>query len=163
MYNILLKRNAILVLEREEGGFMRCLKCNKKIEKGDTDSFEKSNVCLQCYMEGELEVSCEVCKRKFSISEINLFMRHYVCSDCSIEDLWDTVEVTCEKCGIRVKLRDACEYRGKHACRNCGLKILRGEFDDDVEEVTGKPITTRIMKWLGFGKAASSEENRPSV
>jgi hypothetical protein len=141
---------------------VRCLKCNKKIEQGDTDSFEKSNVCLQCYMDGKLEVSCEVCGRTCSISDINLFMRHYVCSDCSIEDLWDKVQVTCEKCKKVVKLRDACEYRGRHACRTCGLKIIRGEFDDDGE--TGdKPITTRIMKWLGFGKTGTTDQNRPSL
>jgi len=129
---------------------VRCRKCDKKLDALDTDSqfFKQAGVCIQCGMEGSLEVACEVCGKVCYIGDVTIFMRHYVCNECRIEDLLNTVEVECEKCGKIVKLINACEYRGKHACRECGLKMLRGE--NTGEEGIEAQSTARFMKWLGL-------------
>jgi DNA-directed RNA polymerase subunit RPC12/RpoP len=127
---------------------VRCAKCGKKITETDTRFFDKSGVCMQCSLEDELEIACEVCRKNCSITEVTLFMRHYVCSECTIEDLLDVVHVTCEKCGAEVKLLNACEYRGKHACRECGLKMLAGEETPEAKKE--EAATMRFLKWLGL-------------
>ena len=116
----------------------------------DTDSqfFKQAGVCVQCGIEGTLEVECEVCGQTCNIIDVTIFMRHYVCHDCKIEDLLNTVQVTCGKCGKTVKLLKACEYRGKHACRECGLKMLRGEAPA-IENIEAKS-SARFLKWLGL-------------
>ena len=117
---------------------MRCKKCNKKITGSDAGFFDKSGVCMQCCMEDQLEVVCEVCGKVCSITEVALFMRHYICEDCRVEDLLENVKVVCVKCGVEVKLLNACEFSGKHACRECGIKMLtHGNAPVQKEEKTG--------------------------
>lgn len=129
---------------------MRCKKCYKQLDAVDTDSqfFKQAGVCVDCGMEGSLDVSCEVCGKTCNIADVTIFMRHYVCQDCKIEDLLNTVEVKCEKCGKTVKLLKACEYRGKHACRECGINMLRNEVP--VGQNTESKSTARFLKWLGL-------------
>ena len=116
----------------------------------DTDSnfFKQAGICVQCGMEGSLEVTCEVCAQTCNIADVTIFMRYYVCQNCKIEDLLHSVHVTCQKCGKTVKLFKACEYRGKHACRECGIKMLKGDVLEG-ENVKTK-ATPRFLKWLGL-------------
>lgn len=120
------------------------------LDSVDTESlfFEQAGICVQCGMDGCLEVDCDVCGQTGSISDVTVFMRHYVCKNCTVEDLLNTAHITCEKCGKNAKLLDACEFRGKYACRECGFKMLRGE--DSGEENIEAQSTASFLKWLGL-------------
>jgi hypothetical protein len=93
-----------------------------------------------------LSVECNVCGRPTTIGDVSLFMRHYVCSDCSIEDLLRSVSIKCSVCGKDVLLLNACEYKGKHACRECGISMMTARN----AAPPARKKTTRFLKWLGL-------------
>jgi hypothetical protein len=126
---------------------IRCKNCGKTIETTEADNplFVEEGVCLQCGVELSLDVRCEVCSREFSLSDLGVYLGHFVCPDCSIEDLVKTVKVECQICGESVALKNSCVFRTKPACRDCGIRIMRGEVDVPRKRKTGK-----FLKWFGL-------------
>ena len=127
---------------------MKCKKCGEKIETVDLDNplLVEKGICLQCGVEMSLSCTCAVCNKQYNIKEVSTFLGQIVCEHCTIDELLDTVEVSCFLCAKKVRLREACEYNKKYACRECGIKIMQSH---SVKKPTHKK-TNHVLRWFGL-------------